>query len=272
DATPSHAYLKALYKYPQVEFPYASLVEENRRRTRRDPEFEVLDTGVFDGNRYFDVFAEYAKGAPDDLLIRLTVANRGPEPATLHLLPTLWFRNTWSWGRTGEGYWPRGRIARRDATSLVAQHASLGTFRLAIETPAGHPAPALLFTENESNFQRIWGTPNPSPYVKDAFHRHLVAGESSAVNLAGTGSKAAAHFTLTLPAGGEVVVRLRLFSETEEPPTPFGPSFDDTFATRIAEADDFYASILAPEANDAERLVSRQAGEGRPWRQRVVRE
>jgi hypothetical protein len=176
DATPTHSYLKALYKYPQAEFPYAPLVEENRRRSRRDPEFEVLDTGVFDGNRYFDVFAEYAKDSPDDLLIRLTLANRGPEPATLHLLPTLWFRNTWSWGRTGEGYWPRGRIARHDAASLMAQHAALGTFRLAIETPVGHPAPALLFTENESNFQRIWGTPNPSPYVKDAFHRHLVGG------------------------------------------------------------------------------------------------
>src|SRR5262244_3412697 len=135
DSTPTHSYLKGLYRYPQAEYPYARLVDEDAKRT------------------------------PDDVLIKITVHNRGREPAPLHVLPTLWFRNTWSWGRTGEGYWPRGRIARRDATSLVAQHASLGTFRLAIETPAGHPAPALLFTENESNFQRIWGTPNPSPYV-----------------------------------------------------------------------------------------------------------
>jgi hypothetical protein len=265
DATPTHSYLKALYKYPQAEFPYAPLTEENRRRTRRDPEFEVLDTGVFDGDRYFDVFAEYAKASPDDVLIRLTVVNRGPEPATLHLLPTLWFRNTWSWGRTGEGYWPRGRITRHDATSLAARHASLGSFRLAIETPARFPPPVLLFTENESNFERLWGVPNPSPYVKDAFHRHLIAGEAGAVNPAGSGSKAAAHFTLALPAGGEAVVRLRLFPEAEEPLTPFGPSFDDTFATRLAEADAFHASVVAPEATDAERLVSRQAAAGLLW-------
>ncbi len=229
-------------------------------RRARDPEFELLDTGVFDGNRYFDVFAEYAKASPDDILIRLTVANRGPEPATLHLLPTLWFRNTWSWGRTGEGYWPRGRIARHDAASLVAQHASLGTFRLAIETPAtASRAGAALHRERDATSsvcsacrtrRRTSRTPSTAIWS---------AGEPGAVNPAGTGTKAAAHFTLALPAGGEVVVRLRLFPEAEEPLTPFGPSFDDTFATRLAEADAFYASVVAPEANDAERLVSRQA-------------
>ncbi len=265
DATPTSSYLKALYKYPQAAFPYCQLVEETRRRSRRDPEFELLDTGVFDGNRYFDVVAEYAKASPDDVLIQLTVTNRGPDPATLHLLPTLWFRNTWSWGRTGEGYWPRGRITRRDDASLSAAHASLGTFRLAIEPPAGHPAPALLFTENESNFSRLWGTPDPSPYVKDAFHRHLVAGEAGAVNPAGTGSKAAANFQLALAAGGEAVVRLRLSADAEAPRTPFDGNFAETFAMRRAEADAFHATLVASGATDAELRVARQASAGLFW-------
>src|SRR5262249_32791010 len=142
DATPTSSYLKALYKYPHAEFPYSHLVEENRRRSRHDPEFEILDTGVFDGNRYFDVLVEYAKASPNDVLIRLTVSNRGPEPATAHVLPTAWFRNTWSWGRAGEeGYWPRGRIARRDGTELVLDHGSLGTFRLALRPVPDSAAP-----------------------------------------------------------------------------------------------------------------------------------
>src|SRR5262249_62398388 len=156
--------------------------------------------------------------------------------ATLHLLPTLWFRNTWSWGRTGEGYWSRGRITRHDGTSLAADHASLGSFRLAIEPPAGQPEPALLFTENESNFTRLWGTPNPSPYVKDAFHRHLVAGEAGAVNPTGAGSKAAAHFRLALAAGAEAGVRPPPLAPAPAPPPPFRPRLRGTLPTRPPHA------------------------------------
>jgi Mannosylglycerate hydrolase MGH1-like glycoside hydrolase domain len=260
DATPTSSYLKALYKYPQNAFPYARLVEENRRRSRHDPEFELLDTGVFDSDRYFDVLAEYAKSSPNDVLIRLTVSNRGPDPATLHLLPTLWLRNTWSWGRDGqEAYWPRGRIAARDATTLVVDHPSLGAFRLAVESSAGPPA--FLFTENETNFGRLYGIANPSPYTKDAFHRHLIDGEAGAINPAATGSKAAAYFTLVLPAGGSACARLRLVAEADASSEPFA-GFDDVFAARIAEADDFYDVVSPPLATAAEKQVLRQACAG----------
>src|SRR5262249_30016492 len=151
DATPTHAYLKALYKYPQREYPYARLVDENRRRGKRDAEFELIDTGLFDDGRYFDVLAEYAKPEPDDLVIRITVANRGREVASLHVLPTLWFRNTWAWGRTGnEGYWPKPRLARADG-GIVAEHASLGRYRLLADGD-----PAWLFTDNETNVARLF--------------------------------------------------------------------------------------------------------------------
>ncbi len=266
DATPTSSYLKALYKYPQAEFPYARLVDENRRRSRHDPEFELLDTGVFDGDRYFDVVAEYAKASPEDVLIRFTATNRGPEPAVLHLLPTLWLRNTWSWGRAGqEGYWPRGRISRRGDDTLAVEHASLGTFRLAIEPPAGGPQPELLFTHNETNFARLFGVPNPQPFVKDAFHRYLIGGEHGAVDPSGTGSKAAAHYRIALPPGGAAVVRLRLSVEAEAPAAPFGPDFEATFAARIAESDEFHAHLVPAGATAAERQVLRQACAGLLW-------
>jgi hypothetical protein len=266
DATPTSSYLKALYKYPQAEFPYAHLVEENRRRSRHAPEFELLDTGVFDGNRYFDVVAEYAKASPEDLLIRLTATNRGPEPAVLHLLPTLWIRNTWSWGRMGqEGYWPRGRISRRDDDTLAVEHASLGPFRLAIEPLA----PELLFTHNETNFARVYGATNPSPFVKDAFHRYLIGGEHGALDPSEVGTKAAAHYQLALPPGGAAVVRLRLSADAEAPATPFGPDFEATFTTRIAEADEFYEDLGDPGATAAERQVLRQACSGLLWNKQL---
>jgi hypothetical protein len=154
DSTPTHSYLKALYKYPQAEFPYHSLVRGNRERGKQETEFELLETGAFDHNRYFDVVTEYAKADTDDILIRITIANRGPEPATLHLLPTLWFRNTWSWGREGEGYWPRGTIRAVGPASLEAAHASLGRYRLDAAA-AGEVAPERLFTENETNTRRL---------------------------------------------------------------------------------------------------------------------
>ncbi|HSS45618.1 MAG TPA: glucosidase, partial [Thermoanaerobaculia bacterium] len=161
DSPPTHSYMKALYKYPQAQFPYAWLLTENRRRTREDPEFELPDTGIFDENRYFDVFAEYAKASPDDIAIRITVCNRGPEAAPLTVLPTLWFRNTWSWGRTGEGYWPKPRITAQ-GQALLADHASLGRFRL--ESDRSPVDPLFLFTENETNVARLFGGANPTPH------------------------------------------------------------------------------------------------------------
>jgi hypothetical protein len=265
DSTPTGCYAKALYKYPQAEFPYARLVEENGRRSRMDPEFEILDTGIFDDNRYFDVFVEYAKAGPNDILIRITAANRGPESATLHLLPTLWLRNSWAWGRAGqEGYWPKGSIARDDQAgdrALIADHPGLGRFRLAGEEPPAE----ILFTDNETNVQRLFGTANPSPYVKDAFHRYLIAGEKDAVNPAGTGTKSAFVYRRDVPAGDEVVLRLRLSLAAETPAEAFGAGFDTLFANRIRETDEYYAQFIPPGATADGLRVARQAAAGLLW-------
>src|SRR4051794_2443578 len=237
DALPSHAWNRWRYKYPQREFPYADLVAENGRRGKHDPEYELTDTGAFDQGRYFDVQAEYAKGAPDDVLVRITVSNRGPDAAPLHVLPTLWFRNTWSWGGTGENFPPRGEIALQGQARLRASHATLGSFTLfgEIDGDAGPPTP--LFTENETNFARVFQTPNVRPYVKDAFHDYVVGGHHDAVNHANVGSKAALHYQLALAPGASVTVRLRLVPTDEIPVDPFGTAFDATFAERQAEAD-----------------------------------
>jgi len=262
DSTPTHSYMKALYKYPQGEFPYALLVEENRRLGKLDPEFELADTGIFDENRYFDVFAEYAKAAPEDVLIRITIANRGPDAARLDVLPTLWFRNTWSWGRTGEGYWGKPRIAAAGGT-LLAEHEDLGRFRLAAE---GQPVqPELLFTENDTNVARLYGSSNPTPYVKDAFHEYVVRGRADAVSPSAEGTKAAALYRLEIPAGREVTLRLRLSGEAEAPREPFGPGFDRVFSTRLAEADAFYGERLPTDLTGEERGVARQAYAGLLW-------
>src|SRR3974390_2444219 len=201
DSTPTHSYMKYLYKYPQRAYPYSELVETNRSRNRSEFEYELLDTGVFNEDRYFDVFVEYAKDSPEDMLIQITVHNRGPEPAELHVLPTLWFRNTWSWG-DGESKPVLGAI---DEDRIYASHPNLGGYTLQCEG-----ASELIFTENETNISRLWGQPNSSPYVKDAFHRYLISGAANAVNPAKTGTKAAAHYALQVPAGGSKVVRLRL--------------------------------------------------------------
>jgi len=270
DATPTHSYLKALYKYPQAAFPYGWLVEENGRRGRHEPEFELADTGVFDEGRYFDVTVEYAKAAPDDILIRLSVANRGPTAATLHVLPTLWFPNTWAWGRDGEGYWPRGRMEAEGASAVSVTHPDLGRFRLAVD-PANTPGTApLLFTENETNTARLYGSPNRTPFVKDAFHAYIVEGQAEAVNPARVGTKAAVHYQLTVPAGATVTLRLRLLADPETgtietPEELFGPAFDQTFLEREQEANAFYAARLAPELSDDERRVARAAYAGLLW-------
>src|SRR5439155_1525602 len=253
DATPTGSYLRALYKYPQREYPYAQLVEEGRRRGKRDAELELVDTGIFDDGRYFDVTVEYAKASPDDILIRVTVANRRPDAALLHVLPSLWFRNTWSWGRTGEGYWPKPRLVRAGDGAIAAEHASLGRFRLAAEG-----GPGLLFTENETNVARLFGAPNASPYVKDAFHEYVVHGRTDAVSADGPGTKAATHYILTLPAGGEATLHLRLTAETEAGGPPAGPEVDRVFADRMREADAFFARVDPTFAKEQLVLFTRE--------------
>jgi hypothetical protein len=264
DASPTHSYLKALYKYPQSEFPYAGLVAENARRGRLDPEFELADTGVFDAHRYFDVIAEYAKAGPDDVVIRITVANRGPEAATLHLLPTLWFRNTWSWGRTGENHPPKPRLARDGDHAILAEHATLGAMRLVAGRGPLGTAPRMLFTENETNLERLFGVPNPTPYVKDAFHAYVVGGDTNAVHPA-AGTKAAAHYRLDVPAGAEVAVRLRLQPAGAATADPLGADHHRVLEARAAETDLFYDGVIPPGATAGERAVARQAYAGLLW-------
>ena len=266
-ATPTHSYLKALYKYPQLGFPYARLVAENAARGVHDPEFELLDTGVFEERRYFDVTVEYAKASPEDILIRLTVENRGPERATLRLLPTVWFRNTWSWGREGEEHPPRPRLFAGDRAGVIeTEHATLGRFRLEAEVADNTPAPRQLFTENETNFVRLFGTPNPGAFVKDAFHDYVVHGREDAINPARTGTKGAFDYALEIPAGGRHVVRLRLHRlDGEEPTLLFGPGFDRLFAVRIEELDTFYASRMPSGLSPEEHDLMRQAYAGLIW-------
>jgi hypothetical protein len=264
DSTPTHSYMKALYKYPQDEFPYAELVNENRRRGAREAEYELADTGVFDDSRYWDVTAEYAKASPDDVLLRITVANRGPETAELHVLPTLWFRNTWSWGRSGEGYWPKPSIRRARGGGLVAMHESLGEMRFHADTaPDGDPL--WLFTDNDSNAERLWGAPNATPYVKDAFHERVVYGRDGAVNPDSVGTRAAAWYRVTVPAGGTRVLRVRLRSAEQASGAAFGDDFDRVFADRIREADTFYDGVHGPALTREERAVSRQCYAGLLW-------
>ena len=262
DSTPTHSYLKSLYKYPQAEFPYARLVEENRRRGKADLEFELIDTGVFDDDRYFDVVAEYAKASPEDILIRITIDNRGPEMALLHVLGTLWFRNTWVWGRSGEAYAPRPLISASGTAEARVQHETLGAYRfLADKGPDGR-APRFLFTENETNAQRLFGSENASPYVKDAFHEFMIDGRVDAVNPDGRGTKAAAWYPLRIAAFERVVLRLRLRAEAEGTGSAFGAEFDRTFSARLAEADELHDSLTPAGATAEERNILRQAHAG----------
>ncbi|MDB6156147.1 MAG: Mannosyl oligosaccharide glucosidase [Chthoniobacteraceae bacterium] len=259
DSTPTHSYMRGLYKYPQAEFPYAQLVAENARRSKLEREFELEDTGIFDESRYFDVVAEYAKVDANDLLIRITLANRGPEAAELHVLPTLWFRNTWSWGCTHEGCTLKPSISLVDDQLLSANHQTLDTFQFAIETGA-----PWLFTENESNNELIFGTANDSSYVKDAFHQAVIGGNPYAVNGRCIGTKAAPHYRLKIAAGAEVVLRFRLALATDWPAAPFA-EFEEIFAMRIAEANAFYETKYARELSAEQRNVVRQAYAGLLW-------
>src|SRR5262245_53425558 len=190
DGTPTHSWMRALYKYPQAEYPYQRLVDENGARGLQQREFELADTGVFDGDRYFDVEVTYTKAAPEDVLVVLAVHNRAAAAAELHVLPQLWFRNTWSWGRSGEGYWPRGNIRRRGERALVAEGAGLEPFVLELDAVTGGAFRGALFTANETNAQRLFGASNLTPYVKDAFHERVVRGRPDAVDPQEQGSKA----------------------------------------------------------------------------------
>ncbi|HEU5233516.1 MAG TPA: glucosidase [Terriglobales bacterium] len=254
DSTPTHSYMKYLYKYPQKEFPYTDLVETNRRRSREELEYELLDTGIFDDDRYFDVFVEYAKENPEDLAIRISVHNRGPEDAQIYILPTLWFRNTWSW-ESGSSKPTLRQL--NGGGRVLASHPKLGDRTLHFEGE-----PELLFTENESNAERLWGGKNTSPYVKDAFHQYLVAGKREAVNPAKIGTKAAAVYALRIPKGSSEVIRLRL---TAKVGLDAFSRFDQVFAARISDADEFYARITPRSLNEDERRVHRQALAGMLW-------
>ena len=267
DSTPTHSYMKYLYKYPQAAYPYNDLVATNRGRGRHEPEYELLDTGVFDDDRYFDVFVEYAKAAPDDLLVRITAFNRGAEAAPLHLLPTLWFRNTWS--QAGGGSKPViERVAGTTGATARARHTdalfleSLDEYHLFCDADV-----PLLFTENESNNARLFGGSNASPFVKDGIHAFVIDGDAAAINPAGQGTKVAAHHRLVVDAGQSQVVRLRL--STRKPgtaPAPFD-DFDAIFARRLAEADACYASVTPPALrDDPDRAnILRQALAGMLW-------
>ena len=251
DSTPTHSYMKYLYKYPHEAYPYDRIVATNKGLTRKDQEFELIDTGIFDDGRYFDVFVEYAKASPEDILIQITVHNRGTETASLHLLPTLWFRNTWSWA----GGSPRPSMSQLRNDVVGIAHAELGDrFLHAIGNPE------LLFTENETNTERVFNTPNRSPYVKDAFHNYLVHGQRDAVNPKKTGTKVAAHYALTVPPRASQTVRLRL---TDAVP-PAG-DFDAILNARRTEADEFFQSVIPASLSADEANVMRQAIAGMMW-------
>jgi hypothetical protein len=254
DSTPTHSYMKYLYKYPQTAFPYERLIEENRNRGKLEGEFELADTGVFDEDKYFDVFVEYAKADVDDILIRITVANRADEDAVINVLPTVWFRNDWTWdGRNTES-----EMRTTKPGMIELDHPRLGKRFLNF-----HGAPELLFTENETNNERLFGSPNRTPFVKDAFNQYVVHGQIDAVNPAQTGTKAAANYRFNVAAKSEIILRMRL---SDKPAKSIDPiAFDDIFSERIAEADEFYSAIAPTQLSDDAKNVQRQAFAGMLW-------
>lgn len=265
DSTPTHSYMKALYKYPQVEYPYARLVAENQHRSRTLPERELVDMGVFERNRYYDVFAEYAKEGANDILIRITIANRGPTVATLHVLPTFWFRNTWSWGSADEGGSPKPNLKKNADGHVHATHATLGDFRLAADVGPDGKAPNWLFTENESHPKYLHDKTLAGKYYKDGFHEYVIGRRLDSVNPAETGTKAAPHYRLTLRAGEEVTLRLRLWDSKVRPKVVFGQAFTRTFKQRIAEADAFYRDKISTSLPEESQRILRQAYSGLMW-------
>lgn len=264
DATPTFSYAKGLYKYAQAAFPYEQLKSENGRRSRFERELELGDTGVFDESRYFDVEVEYAKAAPEDLAVRITISNRGSESAPLWLLPTLWCRNVWSWGRTSEEHAVRPVLSAVGGKILVA-HEELGDYQLAVGYgPAGERA-ELIFTDNETNAPRLFGSPNGELFFKDGFHDYVVDGRSDAINPEQFGTKAAALYRLIVPGGESVSIDLRLSSKADAPAVPLGPEFDELLSQRRAEADAFHGRNIPGALSPEEREVARQAYAGLVW-------
>ncbi len=257
DSTPTHSYMKYLYKYPQSSYPYADLIEKNQQRGRNDWEYELIDTGIFNGDRYFDVFVEYAKAEPTDILIQISLINRGPETASVHVLPTLWFRNTWTWWADP----PKPSLRQMPGANTVTietSHAELGGFLLHCD---GNPR--LLFTENDTNNERVFGTPNATPYVKDGINNYVVSGRQEATNPNQTGTKVAAHYQLTVGAGDTAVIRLRLSNAVSR--EPFGKQFNQIIEQRRREADGFYQAITPTRISEDEARVMRQALAGMLW-------
>ena len=269
DSTPTHSYMKYLYKYPQAAFPYAGLLETNRRRNRHEMEYELLDTGVFHDNRYFDVFVEYAKHTPEDILVRITAVNRGPDATDLHLLPTVWFRNDWSqWIAESNRAREKPHIeqveAPAGATVFAAAHPMLGAFVVSCEGNV-----PLLFTENETNHERLFpgsGVRNESRYVKDGINEYVVHSRQDEVNPKHQGTKVSPHYKVNIGAGQSTVIRLRLSSSSlDQKGQQFGKPFDDVFANRLREADEFYKSVTPPSVNEDAANVMRQALAGMLW-------
>ncbi len=260
DSTPTHSYMKYLYKYPQQAYPYLKLIEENSKRTHQDREYELTDTGIFNENRYFDIFLEYAKESPEDILINISICNRGPVEATLHLLPTLWFRNTWSWWKC-ENKPQLSEIKIKNTSIISAYHSELGKYFLYADQHV-----PLLFTENETNTKKIFGIENASPYVKDGINNYVVNAQKDAINPANQGTKASFHYQLKVGAGQTTQVRLRLSTLTPDSKTEyFGKHFDDILKSKVKEADDFYQSITPSSINLETANVMRQALAGMLW-------
>ncbi|QDU11887.1 MGH1-like glycoside hydrolase domain-containing protein [Gimesia aquarii] len=265
DSTPSHSYLKALYKYPHAEFPYAHLREENARRSRNEPEFELTHTGIFNEGRYFDVQIEYAKAADDDILIRTTISNRGSEAAPLHFLPSWWYRNTWGWGPILDRPNQKPSLSQASEDQLIASHETLGDFQLYTDVGPDGKLPQWLFTENETNTWRFDDPNSRRPSCKDAFHLAVVDGIEGVINPQPTGTKAAAHFQYTLEAGESIQFRLRMSATHSLPADAFGADFDRTFEQRIEEADCYAKSLVSPGLSADEEQILRQADAGLLW-------
>jgi len=264
DSSPTHSYMRGLYKYPQAEFPYTALVKNNAKRTLQELEYELSDSGVFAEERYFDCQLEYAKAAPDDILIRVTITNRGPQSATLHVLPQWWYRNTWTWNCTHEGCTPKPTM-KWLAGQVDLRHSSLGHWLIASDVPSDGVVPEFIFCDNETNSYRHPDVPNTSDFFKDAFHRYVIHGEASAINPKQTGTKVAALSRHTLAPGASVVLRARMCQADVAPLTWFGADFEQVFADRLAETDQFYAAQISADLLPEEQRVSRQAFAGLLW-------
>ncbi len=264
DSTPTHSYTKALYKYPQARYPYTALREENQKVGRLGPELELADMGLFEEGRYFDVLQEVAKRSPEDLLWKLTISNRGPEPAPVHVLPTVWFRNTWEWPDNPETPLQKPEM-RGFGGALVIEHESLGEFLFFAESPDVEGEVRWLFTENETNHRSFGAARNPAPFVKDGFHRYVIHGEEDAVNAVPEGTKAAPHFVFEVPAGGTVTIRCRLHLIGESNEKEGFEGFDETLAERAAESDAFYEEVIPQGISDQERRICRQGYAGLLW-------